>query len=516
MIRNLLIKLKESSISVLPLMLIVLILSFTPLFDLTKAEIIVFILSTIGLIIGISLFNLGAERAMSPMGEFVGTSLIKTKKILLISIICFIMGVLITVAEPDLSVLANQVSSIINPILLILFVGIGVGIFLVIAVLKIIFKKDLSLLMIYFYFALFAIAAIMIIRGNGSFLSLSFDSGGVTTGPITVPFIMALGLGISSAIGGRNAKENSFGLIALCSIGPIIVTLLVGIFMKNQPNIDLNINDYLINEETIGREFLSKQFSIIKEVTLSLGLIFVFFIVIELIFIKLSKKKLLQILGGIFYTFIGLVIFLSSASVGYLPIGFKLGVSLAGHKALLFIFTFILGMLTVIAEPAIHVLTKQVENVTTGGISRKTMLIALAIGEGIALLLTMLRIQFNISLIYFLAIGYAISLGLSFFVPKMYTAIAFDSGGVASGPLTSSFILPLAIGVCSVINSGNILEDAFGVVALVAMTPLIAIQVLGFRSILAKMAIVKRDTKIILNSSDEKIVSFEYGKKNTK
>ena len=240
-------KLKEAIFSVLPITLIVIILSFTPLLNLTTTEIVTFSISAVVLILGIALFSLGADMAMGPMGEKIGSSLIKTKKIKIVLIICFIMGLLITVAEPDLSVLATQVSSVINPTILIICVGIGVGIFLLLGVMKIIFKKDLSSRLLFFYLIMFALSALAINNGNGGFLALSYDSGGVTTGPITVPFIMALGLGIAQTIGGRESKENSFGLIALCSIGPIIVVLLLSLGINGNifPEINYEITEPL-------------------------------------------------------------------------------------------------------------------------------------------------------------------------------------------------------------------------------------------------------------------------------
>lgn len=514
MIRQLFSKTKESLISVLPISILVLIISLTPLAPLEAKEIVTFIVCSVFLIIGISLFNLGADMAMQPMGEKIGSSLVKSRKIKIILLVCFLMGLLITIAEPDLSVLASQIGKIVNNWLLITMVGIGVGIFLLIAVLKIIFKLDLSLLLMFFYLVVFTLSTLIAFLGNSSFLALSFDSGGVTTGPITVPFIMALGVGIAGTIGGRNSKENSFGLIALCSLGPIIVVSLIGLNL-NPDNLattasDLNESartNYLIANnvfESFGKGLLSNS----KDVLLALGLIVVCFMIIELIFIKLPKQKLRQIFVGILFTFVGLVLFLTAASVGFLPIGYKIG-NLLGTKSneLLILFGFILGFLVVLAEPAVHVLTKQVEEITTGAVSKKTLLIALCIGVGVSIGLSMIRIVFNFSILYYIIPGYLISLGLSFFVPKMYTAIAFDSGGVASGPLTSTFILPLAIGATVAMN-GSILEVGFGIVSMVAMTPLITIQLLGFKSVLANRLEVKRRLQKIENADDCQIINF--------
>ncbi len=508
MAKALFLKLKEALISVLPVTAIVLIISFTPLVNLSATETAAFAVSAVFLVLGIGLFNLGADLAMTPMGEHVGSGLTKSKKLIVLISVCFLMGVLITIAEPDLSVLASQVQAVMNSTVLIITVGAGVGIFLVIAVLKIVFRLNLSLLLMFFYMLLFALCAILIECDKGNFLPLSFDSGGVTTGPITVPFIMALGVGIATTIGGRNANENSFGLIALCSIGPMIAVMALS--MTSQGEITYELADYSV--ETA----LADIWHIIGEHTLdvlkALGLIVAFFLILQFTVLKLPKKKLAQIGIGIAYTFVGLIIFLVAVVVGFMPIGFKLGQQIAQfNEVLLVVFGFILGMVVVLAEPAVHVLNKQVEQITGGGVKKIEMLLALSAAVGISIGLSLIRMIFKFSLLYYLIPGYMISLGLSFFVPKIYTAIAFDSGGVASGPLTSSFILPLAIGACAALSGGTetILTDAFGVVAMVAMTPLITIQALGFKAVTSAKVRHKITMKRILSADDEQIIYFK-------
>ena len=505
MAKTLIAKIRDASASVLPIVLICLVLALTPLAEFSTKEILAFVFSALALIIGLGLFNLGAEMAMTPMGELVGSGLTKARNLPLLLIICFIMGVLITIAEPDLSVLAGQVP--INNILLIAIVGIGVAVFLVLAVVKIVFKKDLAHILLFFYMLVFALAAVLIGTGKVSFLSLSFDSGGVTTGPITVPFIMALGVGIALTIGGKNANENSFGLIALCSVGPIIAVLVLSLFAKG--GISYEIADYSVGA------YLGKNFGItlgrtVAEVSIALGLIVAFFLILQFTVLKLPKRRLVQIVIGIVYTFVGLIFFLTAVKVGFMPIGYKLGQELAAaHKAVIIVFAFVMGMVVVLAEPAVHILNRQVEDITEGAISKRAMLIALSIGVGISIGLSVLRIIFGFSLLYYLIPGYLISLGLSFFVPKIYTAIAFDSGGVASGPLTSSFILPFAIGVCVSLNGADkVMETAFGIVAMVAMTPLITIQLLGFRAIATAKVKERAIMTRLLGADDEQIIDF--------
>lgn len=502
-------KLKESFASVLPVTLIVLVLSFTPLVSFSTKELLVFAVSAVFLVVGIGLFNLGADLAMTPMGEHVGSGLTKSRKLRLLLSVCFVMGVLITVAEPDLSVLAEQVKNAVEPMLLIVTVGIGVGFFLLLAIVKVVWKKDLSTIIIFFYMALFMLGMLMLTFGKEQFVPLAFDSGGVTTGPITVPFIMALGVGVAGAIGGKNANENSFGLIALCSIGPIMALMGLVIFSKGDLTYKLSPESYSI-DASLGENFIPTVAAVAHEVLVALGLIVVFFLALQFVALRLSRSKLVQMSFGICYTFVGLVVFLTAVTVGFMPVGFELGCNLAKMPRALVVSGFVIGMVVVLAEPAVHVLNKQVEDITGGLVSKRSMLIALSVGVGLSIGLSMIRIIVGFPIIYYLIPGYFISLALSFFVPKLYTAIAFDSGGVASGPLTSSFILPLSIGACSVIHDGgdSILSYAFGIVAMVAMTPLITIQVMGFRAIASKKIKNRLMMRRIQDADDEQIIDF--------
>ncbi len=496
----------EALISVLPVSVLVIILALTVAKDFSTIELVTFSVSAIILILGIGFFNLGADLAMTPMGEQVGVGLTKSRKLYLLLPVAFIMGVLITIAEPDLSVLAEQVSAVMNNVALIATVGVGVGLFLVIAIARVVFKKTLSSLLIFFYMILFSLCAVLIEQGKDSFLPLIFDSGGVTTGPITVPFIMALGIGVATTIGGKTTKENSFGLVALCSIGPMLAVMILSMTAKG--DIDYTLNDYSV--QTALNNFGTLLKDVIVEVMIAIGLIIAFFILLQVTILKLPKKKLKRIAIGIVYTVFGLVIFLTAVNVGFMPIGFKLGGALANAgDYVLIIVGFVLGFVVVLAEPAVHVLNNQVEEITEGRVSKRSMLIALSIGVGISIGLSMIRLIFGFSLLYYLIPGYVLSLGLSFFVPKMYTAIAFDSGGVASGPLTSSFILPLAVGACATLRGvDEVMDFAFGIVAMVAMTPLITIQLLGFRAVASSRVREKIALKRIVDADDEQIINF--------
>ena len=500
-------KIKEALVSSLPVILIVYILSFTPLVNLSAVELITFSVGAVLLILGIGLFNMGADLAMTPMGTHVGAGLSRQKKLGMLLAVCFVLGMLITVAEPDLQVLANQVSAVMNGTVLIYAVGVGVGLFLLVAILRIVFRRRLGSILMLFYMLLFALALMLVTSGSESLMPLSMDSGGVTTGPITVPFIMALGVGISSVLGDRKSKENSFGLVALCSIGPILAVMVLGIFSSNAMEYEAPV--YVASHDILG-EYLHALGSTAGKVALALGLIVGFFLLCQFIFLHLPKRRLIRIGIGVLFTYIGLVIFLTGVEVGFTPVGYKIGESLANvHPGLLIGFGLVVGVIVVLAEPAIHVLNSQVEEVTGGLVRKKSMMLGLCIGVGAAIALSMIRIVFDFSLVYYIVPGYFISLALSLFVPPVYTAIAFDSGGVASGPMTSGFILPFAIGACVATQGAeSVLQDAFGVVALVAMAPLITIQLLGFRGIVAEKVSERRALKRILDADDQQIINF--------
>ena len=500
-------KILEALVSALPITAIVYLLALSPWFHFSGAELISFTIGAVLLVLGIGMFNLGADLAMTPMGSHVGAGLSRQRKLGLLLGACFVLGLLITVAEPDLQVLAKQVSAVMNGTVLIYAVGLGVGTFLVVAILRIVFKKSLSNILMLFYMLLFALALMLAVNENLNLLPLAFDSGGVTTGPITVPFIMALGVGISSVLGDRHSQENSFGLVSLCSIGPVLAVLVLGIFSSN--NLSYQVPDYAVDSDIPGT-YLHNAAHTAREVAVALGLIVVFFLICQFAFLRLPKKRLMKIALGVGFTYVGLVLFLTGVNVGFMPIGYKQGYELGQvNYGFLVALGLLMGILVVLAEPAIHVLNAQVEEVTGGLVSKKSMMIGLCVGVGAAIALSVIRVIFDFSLVYYVIPGYFLSLGLSIFVPPVYTAIAFDSGGVASGPMTSGFILPFATGVCVAIQGADaVLRDAFGVVALVAMTPLITIQLLGFKAIVSEKIAERRAMKRILDADDQQIINF--------
>ncbi len=468
-------KLTETLKATLPILAIVLLLCFT-IAPIPPSILMTFLIGAILLIIGMLFFNVGVEISMTPIGERVGSVMTRSKNIFLIILISFIMGFIITISEPDLQVLAQQVPSIPN-LVLILAVALGVGIFLVIALLRMLFGIPLSYLLVLFYGIIFVLTFFV----PRDFLSVAFDSGGVTTGPMTVPFIMSFGIGISAIRSDKHAEDDSFGLVSLCSIGPILSVLILGMIFNPKSTEQVSESIPIIDNTVDLWKLFAVEFpTYIEEMAISILPIVVFFGIFQLISRDVNKHTLIKICIGLVYTYVGLVLFLTGVNVGFMPAGNYLGQTLATlpYAWILVPIGMIIGYFIVRAEPAVFVLTKQVEEMTSGAISAKAMGTSLSLGVAASVGLAMIRVLTGINILWFLIPGYAIALILTFFVPKLFTAIAFDSGGVASGPMTATFLLPLAMGACEALG-GNIITDAFGIVSMVAMTPLIAIQIMG-------------------------------------
>ena len=468
-------KLSEALKAVLPIVGIVVVLCFS-VAPISPSILLCFLLGAVMIVVGMMFFTLGAESSMTPMGERVGTAVTRSRSLPVIIAMGFLLGFLITISEPDLQVLAGQVPAVPN-MTLILAVAAGVGIFLVLALLRMLFAIPLPPRLVFFYIVVFVLALFV----PRDFLAVAFDSGGVTTGPMTVPFIMALGVGISAIRNDRHAADDSFGLVALCSIGPILAVLILGmIFHPEDAAYTAPVLPEITDSVELWALFRSGLPTYIKEIAVSLLPIVLLFGVFQAVALKLSARKLKKIAVGLVYTYIGLVLFLTGANVGFMPAGNYLGQVMAGldYRWIIIPVGMVIGYFIVKAEPAVYVLNKQVEEITDGAIPSSAMGASLSIGVAVSIGLAMVRVLTGVSILWFLAPGYAIAIILSFFVPKIFTAIAFDSGGVASGPMTAAFLLPFAQGACAAVG-GNIVTDAFGVVAMVAMTPLIAIQILG-------------------------------------
>lgn len=470
-------KLNESFKSVFPIALIVLILSMT-VTPLDPGNMLLFLMGCVFLVFGMSLFTMGAEMSMLQLGAKIGSEVAGSRKIWLIAFVSFVIGILITVSEPDLQILATQVPSIKPSFLLIITVSIGVGVFLVIALLRIIFGVSLQMILLVFYAVAFVLAFLL----PEAFRPLAFDSGGVTTGPMTVPFIMSLGAGVSLVRANKEEGADAFGITALCSIGPIISVMVLGIIMKIE-NVAYEYTEPLLIDTTRDSLFrYAKNFAhYAEEVALALLPIVVFTVIFQLVSRSFTKNQLIRVSVGIVYTFIGLAIFLTGANVGFMPTGNTIGKELAniGGGFLLIPIGMLLGYFIVKAEPAVYVLNHQVEEMSAGAVSGKTTGFGLSVGVAAAIGLSTLRIITGISIMYILIPGYIIAFILTFFVPKIFVGIAFDSGGVASGTMMSAFVLPLCIGACYALE-GDVMTEAFGCVAFVAMAPIIAIQLCGF------------------------------------
>ncbi|MBQ8093753.1 MAG: DUF1538 domain-containing protein [Clostridia bacterium] len=475
LIGKLLEKFREALAAVLPIVLMVTLLSLT-VAPILSGVMLSFLMGAFMLVVGMMFFSVGAEVAMEPMGEQVGSKVTSTRNLKLILILGFVMGVLITVSEPDLQVLAEQVQSIPN-LVLIISVGIGVGLFLVLALVRIFYHISLHLLLVGFY--LLTLGLVFLAPVN--FRAVAFDSGGVTTGPMTVPFIMSFGLGIAAIRSDKNASEDSFGLVALCSIGPILAVLILSMIFRadGADYSPISVTNVL---DTIELKNLFKDGIpvYLREMLSSILPITIFFFILNFVLLHVSFSILSRIGLGVLYTYFGLTVFMTGANYGFMPAGAYLGQRLGEvpYSWIIIPVGVMIGYLVVKAEPAVYVLMRQVEDLTDGEITGRSLQLSMCVGVGISVGLSMLRVMLQISVLWILIPGYILAILFSFISPKIFMAIAFDSGGVASGPMTATFLLPMTMGFC-VAMGGNIATDAFGVVALVAMTPLLTIQGLG-------------------------------------
>ena len=492
-------KIQESIFSILPITAIVAVVCmlFVPI---PAGLMLAFLLGALHMILGMGLFSLGADLSMSKIGGHIGTSITASRKLWLILLTSFLLGTAITLAEPDLQVLASNVPGISNVVLM-LTVGVGVGLFLSFAMLRILFAVSLRTMLLILYVLVFAMAFLI----HKEMIPLSFDAGGVTTGPMTVPFIMSLGVGISAIRSDEKAKEDSFGLVALCSVGPILAVMLLSLVYREAGGTteEIAVPDYLTTV-AVGNGYISAFPTYLGEVALALLPIFVFFLVFQLFTLHLRQKPLRQILLGIVYTYVGLVLFLTGVNVGFSPLGESLGSLIGAGKWrwLMLPLAMVMGWFIIQAEPAVHVLTRQVEELTAGAVSEKAMELSLSLAVAAGNGLAVFRVLTGVPILYFLVPGYALALLLSFFVPPTFTGIAFDSGGVASGPLTATFMLLFAMGASKALG-GNVMADAFGLVSMVAMMPLITVQGMG-----ALYVLKSRSQKASVAAGDNEIIEL--------
>ncbi|MDR2523167.1 MAG: DUF1538 domain-containing protein [Synergistaceae bacterium] len=467
-------KLKESLQAVCPISLIILLLHFTVV-PIPKGMLMLMVCGMLILVVGLTLFSLGTEIAMLPMGGHIGSALLKSKKLSLLVFGCFIFGFVVTIAEPDLQVMTKQVPSV-PDLTLLCSVAAGVGLFLVLAMLRMLFRFRLAHTLIGMYAITFALALF-----SADYLAVSFDAAAVTTGPVTVPFLLALGSGFAAVSGGRGAEEDNFGICAVCSVGPILAVLITGLFF------DSHSTGYAL--ETLGAvEGLAEVARLfghgLTESFWDVGMVVVpivgIFGIFQVTHLRLSRTELVRIGVGILYLLFGLTIFLAGVDKGFMPAGKYLGEAMGAldYNWILIPICLAIGACVLVAEPAVHVLTKQVEEITNGSISRRTLLFSMALGVGVAMSLAMVRILFQVPVWWVILPGYCLALAMTFFVPGMFVGIGFDSGGVAAGAMSATFVLPFTIGVCEAVG-GDIMLNAFGVVGTVSMMPPITLQIIG-------------------------------------
>lgn len=474
-------KIKEVSLSVLPITLIVIILNFT-LTPIGTSMMVRFIIGAIFVVIGLSIFLVGVDIGVTPIGNIMGNSIAKANKLWIVIIAGLILGLVISIAEPDLHILGGQVADItggaFGKFLIVIVVSIGISIMLALGLGRIVYSFPLYKLLTIIYGIIFLIAVLV----SPEFLAISFDASGATTGAMTVPFILALATGVSKIKkDSKQSEKDSFGLVAIASTGAILAVMIMSILSKtNEISGSAEVN--LEGTKGIIGPFLHAIPHLAYEIFLALTPIVLIFLIFQKIKFKISKKSLRKIMFGILFTFIGLVIFLVGVNAGFMEVGTIVGYKIAAldNKSYVIIVGFILGCVTILAEPAVYVLTHQIEEVTSGYVKRKVVMLSLAIGVGFAVALSMIRIIVpGIQLWHYLLPGYIISIGLMYIVPKLFVGMAFDSGGVASGPMTATFILAFAQGAAASIEGADVLIDGFGMIAMVAMTPIIALQILG-------------------------------------
>ena len=494
-------KLKESADSVMPIVAIVAILCLIWV-PMQNDLMLAFMIGAVFLIVGMGLFTLGADLSMTQIGSHIGARLTRSRNLWLILSVSFLLGAAITVSEPDLQVLARNVPAI-NTTVLIIVVSTGVGLFLTLSMFRILRAIHLRWLLVGCYLVVFALALLT----DQNFLAVAFDSGGVTTGPMTVPFIMALGLGVASIRSDARAQEDSFGLVGLCSVGPILAVLILGFIYHSSPeDAETAVEASYADTVALGHGYLQALPENLKEVGIALLPVVVFFLVFQIVSLRLKRAPFIRIVIGLLMTTAGLMLFLTGVNVGFSSLGYMLGRQLADPqwRFLLIPLAMLMGWFIINAEPAVHVLNKQVEELSAGVISAKAMGISLSIAVSSAMGLSMMRALTGLPIFWIVIPGYLLALALSFFVPSTFTAIAFDSGGVASGPLTAAFMLPFATGAVSAMG-GDIMTDAFGLVALVAMMPLITVQMMGVIYVISSR---RKAVQVIPAFSDTDIIEL--------
>lgn len=535
-------KIKEGCFSVLPIALLIIVLTFvSPDFAPDNVSVypnrfgpvlVSFLLSIVPLIVGMAFFNIGAEKSTGKIGSLVGKTLTKRKSLILLLVIALLMGFLATMAEPDLGVLASRLfpANIVQKWILVAVSAVGVGIFLMIAILRVIFDKSIKYWLALGYGLVFMLASL----ADQDFFSVIFDAGGVTTGPVTVPFILSLGVGVASVLGGSNAEDDSFGYSGLCSLGTVLAVTCFSVVLKklgignvenslgeavNGGNQSLGIPSLFYQIEgwnTIGGAYLTALKENVINVGISILPILLFFLGYN-IFLKLHKKEFWSIIIGLVYVYVGLVLFLFAAEAGLMSVAYNLGqnfasVSSQGRLWEVLLVCFLFGFISMLAEPSVHVLADQVSEVSRGSINKPTIFVALCMSTGIAIVLNSIRTTYNIDMAYFVVPLMLLALALAFVSPDIFVSIAIDSAGVATGTMASCFFLPMFIGYAKCLYSSSpnfgemILRNGFGIVGIMSILPIICMELVGISSVVRTKFAYRKALRAVFEEDDSQVI----------
>ncbi|UJF15360.1 DUF1538 domain-containing protein [Jeotgalibaca sp. MA1X17-3] len=477
-------KLKEVLQAVLPITLLVVFLHFT-LAPLPQMEFSHFLVGALLIVIGLSIFLFGVDIGITPIGNFLGKGIARSNSLKFVLVMGLLLGFFISIAEPDLIILAGQVEEVtgsaISSILLLVTVSIGVAALMTLGLFRIVYRYPLRNVFLIIYIAIFILAYF----SSSDLFAIAFDASGSTTGALTVPFMLALALGVSSLNRDSASSEiDSFGLVGISSSGAILAVLVLGLFVGNGEGLTGTLEVDTTPYTSILAPFTKMLPEIAWEVVIALAPILLIFLMYQFFIAKkkLSFQQINHILLGVFYLYIGLVLFLTGVNAGFMNVGRQLGMIIGGmeSKVPLLVIGFVLGLVVILAEPAVYVLTHQIEEVTNGSVNRGIVLSFLSAGVGLAVFLSVIRVLVPwIQLWHYLVPGYIIALILAFKVPNLFVGMAFDAGGVASGPMTATFILAFIQGVADIIPHADVLREGFGMIAMVAMMPILSLQLLG-------------------------------------
>lgn len=509
MIKEYLKDLFTTFLSIVPIVLLVLLFHFTGLNVLDGNELTLFLLGSLFMLFGSSLFTHFAEISMTEIGSEIGNSLSKSKNIQFIIVVAFLLGFIFTIAEPDLRILADQTP--LDSYTFVIIVAAGVGIMFILGTLRILLNLNLRIILLLCYGITFMLC--LLINDPSENIPIIFDAGGSVTGSISVPLILAIGIGLSSRK--SNSKENAtFGLSGIISLGPLLIMAIMFIFVKSgNSSVDKPVDTSNIGS-VIGGYFLSS----LTESLIAVAPIIGFYILYGLFILKLKFKQIFKTLTGFIIIIVGLILFLAGANIGFLTIGQTIGKNFAinetsGNNGIIWMLVFvtITGLIIAFAEPSIKILSKDIEDMSEGSIKKRNILIALSISIALAILASFLRIIYKFDLVYILIPGYILVFIFMFLVDDKYIGIAFDSGAVCSGTLTAAFILPIAIGFATGMNYSeqDIVSSSFGILSLVAMVPILTIEFIGMQSKVKQKLAYKKARERNKPDNDNEIIYFD-------